>query len=741
MRPKLKSDTFFIPITTGVYVRNNEKSFTLKGKTLAAWLERLAPVLDGQYDLQDLCQGLPEEKRPIIEQLILTLAEQGCIKDTTSELPHTLSPAQLATYGPAITFIDYHRDSGAARFQRFLQTPLLAISSGEPLLALAHALLETGNHRISLLESGEATTSLTRLQEILQMLRAEQESTLDLQMADPDLWHNDSQLLQRCAASAMVLYFGRGDHLASVERLNTLCRQAAVPFVPALIWDDAIQIGPLCTPERPACWQCLWRRRRAAQGQPAYTADGQVLGQAAQEVRSPGKPAIGVSANLLAEACLTFCTQVDWQTLQEAYLLLETRHLQVVRHPLFPHPLCRVCSEQKPRTASAEALAHDLAYPAHPPDSQQRTPLQAWTDPQGGLFAHIEYAPYHQLPLTRCQVRVPLADYAPQAHPSSLPTVQACALDYPEAYSSAGRLAVAAYLESLADLRRACWGTWAQYHLHAIPPERIAGWLAGKHPARLAWVWGSKLVPGQQTVQGEPVLVPGAAVAVRSAWNFPQQEPLYSPEMPATGIATTWQEALADTLCRLDTFLDSSQEPALLTGQYATIPAHLYQHDQECRAYSQILQILAADVSLLDCPTVGGLPRVGAYLQGQWLGLFAHWHTLSAIGAALKQAVFSCQLTRTPGPEQAPPAPDTETAPRAAHTRLHLARLPQQQALRPSLAAATDYTGATVAMRAVCAQRAREIVVVPLPVDRTVKSLWPCALRVLALQTENEGKR
>ncbi|HXR65163.1 MAG TPA: hypothetical protein VN729_04530, partial [Ktedonobacteraceae bacterium] len=75
MRPKLKSDTFFIPVAEGVYVRNNEKSFTIKGKTLAAWLERLTPALDGRYDLQDLCGALPGEKRQVIEHLILKLAE------------------------------------------------------------------------------------------------------------------------------------------------------------------------------------------------------------------------------------------------------------------------------------------------------------------------------------------------------------------------------------------------------------------------------------------------------------------------------------------------------------------------------------------------------------------------------------------------------------------------------------------------------------------------------------------
>lgn len=742
MRPKLKSDTFVLPVAEGVYIRNNARSFTMRGKTLAAWIERLAPALDGQHDLQEICQALPQGKHQTIEQLILTLAEQGCIKDCAHDLPHTLSPAQLATYGPAITFIDYHTDSGAARFQRFLHTPVLAIGSGEPLLAIAHALLETGNREISLLESAEAITNTSRLYEILDVLRAEQDSALRLSMADPDLWHNDQRLRQACAASGMVLYCGRGDHLASIDRLNTICRQAGVPFVPALIWEDEIQLGPLCAPDRPACWQCLWRRRRAARGLAAYATDGQVLGQAPREVRLPGKPAIGVAANLLAEAFFTHSTQVDRDILHEAYLLLEMQHLQCVRHPLFPHPLCTVCSETEPRAATREALAGDigrLVRQPPPPAVDQRDLLEAWTDEEGGLFTRIDAAAYHQLPLTRCQVSVPLADDAPQP----LVCVQACALDYPEAYQSAGRLAVAAYAESLADERRACWGTYAQYSSHAIAPARLAGWCAHGPAGLLAWTWGMQLAPGQSSLQqGEPVLVPGAAVAPRSTWNGARGEPLFQPATPATGVGADWHEALADALQRLATLFDATDEPDPLTGETrATIPAELYHHDQECSAYQRILHILDARICLLDCSDACGLPRVGAYLQGRWLGFFAHWHTLSAMRAALKQAVFCIQVRRTPGPGDERPGAHIETEAVAARRSAHLARLTPRQALMPSLAEATDYAAAADALCTVFERRARDLVVVPLPVDRTVSSSWPCALRALVLRTENEGKR
>lgn len=740
MRPKLKSDTFFIPVDEGVYVRNNEKSFTIKGKTLATWLERLAPALDGQHDLQDLCEALPREKRQVIEHLVLKLAEQGCIKDTDHELSHTLSPALLEIYGPAITFIDYHTDSGAARFQRFLETPVLAIGSGERLLALAHALLETGNREISLLDTGESATDYARLQDLLQVLRSERDDELRLHILDAQIWNDEEQLERLCAATGMVLYFGSGDRLVPVDRLNFLCRQVSIPFLPALVWDDTIQIGPLCHPKRPACWQCLWRRRRAVQELPAYSPDGHVLGETEQEIRYPGKPAIGVTANILAEAFFTYCTQVDWQSLREAFLLLELNHLQNVRHTLFPHPLCTVCSAQRSfaeqRHAVLEEAAHLVKQEALPV-AEQSEHLVDWTDEEGGIFARLDYAEYHQLPLIRCQISVPLASNIPY----SLPRVQAAELDYPEAYRSAGRQAVAVYAESLADTRRICWGTYAQYASSAVRPERIFGWRENSSDSSLslAWTWGYKITCPASQASPVPVLVPAAAVVPRSSWNRQHGKLLFQFEVPATGVGATWYEALAEPLCKLSSSISAQTWPDVRVDQplYA-ITESLYQNDHECASYQKILQILRARVCLIDCTDNFGVPRISAYLDDKWLGNFSHWHSLCAIRSALKQAVLSLQIKRTPGPGDPPINAEDIVSPQQQAALP--ARISPLATLTPSLAAESDHAAAVTALCAAFEQQAWDILVVPLPVDRTVSSIWPYVLRVLALRKESRGR-
>ena len=742
MRPKLKSDTFFIPIDDGVYIRNNEKSFALKGKTLATWLERLAPVLDGQHDLQHLYEALPADKRPIINKLILMLVEQGCIKDASADKPHTLSPAMIDTYGPAITFIDYHTDSGAYRFQSFLNKAVLAIGSGESFLALAHALLETGNRMISLLDTGEAETNYERLQELLQVLQAERDHELRLNIIRTGAWHSEEQVEHLCATSTMVLYCNEGGSLARVDQLNTICQRVHVPFLPAVVLRNELHIGPLCRPDHTGCWQCYWRRWRAAQGLPPYAADGRLLVQEEQKKYTPGKPAIGIAANILAQEFFKYSTNVQWDTLEDNVYVLNLEDLQNVKHTLFPHPLCTVCHSQT-RFADQQAVVEEIIKLSQLTKAQtfasdaDGSLLEQWADVNSGIFSRIDDMDYYQLPLIRSQITVPLATNSMSL---TLPGVQAAGLDYAEVRMSAARQAVIYYLESLADERRACWGTYQQFCTNALQPERLFGWEGTQlvESPSLAWTWAIKLTDAIDSPLDfrsfTPLLIPGAAVAPRSRWNQYDNAQLFRQEIPATGVGTTWHETLADVLHRLSV----SIEPwPMQVEQLRPIAEAVYSADHLCTAYREMLDILHVQVFLVDCTGALGVPRIAAYLNGRFIGVASHWNTLCAIREALHSAVLAAQIKRTPGPgdqvekEQSDDHSCTDTA--------SFTKMSPQTTLAPSLADETDHTTAATNLYSRFKQQGWDIVVAPLLKDQTVHSVFPCTLRVLAVQQERKG--
>ena len=55
---KVKRDTFYLPDPEGgVYFRNNESSFRMKGGTIYQWIERLMPMF-GEQTMRELTEGL-----------------------------------------------------------------------------------------------------------------------------------------------------------------------------------------------------------------------------------------------------------------------------------------------------------------------------------------------------------------------------------------------------------------------------------------------------------------------------------------------------------------------------------------------------------------------------------------------------------------------------------------------------------------------------------------------------------
>ena len=58
-RLKVKRDTFYLPDQeSGVYFRNNESSFRMKGSTIYQWIETLIPMFNGEQTLGELTEGL-----------------------------------------------------------------------------------------------------------------------------------------------------------------------------------------------------------------------------------------------------------------------------------------------------------------------------------------------------------------------------------------------------------------------------------------------------------------------------------------------------------------------------------------------------------------------------------------------------------------------------------------------------------------------------------------------------------
>ncbi|HEY4033502.1 MAG TPA: hypothetical protein VGL94_06010 [Ktedonobacteraceae bacterium] len=84
MRPKLKADTFYTPVPDGVYFRNNQTSFRIKGKVIYRWVERLAPYLNSQHTLEEITEELDSERQAMVTDLVETLTTNHFLKDSST---------------------------------------------------------------------------------------------------------------------------------------------------------------------------------------------------------------------------------------------------------------------------------------------------------------------------------------------------------------------------------------------------------------------------------------------------------------------------------------------------------------------------------------------------------------------------------------------------------------------------------------------------------------------------------
>ena len=144
-RLKVKRDTFYLPDPEGgVYFRNNESSFRMKGGTIYQWIEKLMPMFNGEQTLGELTEGLTAPYRNRVYEIGETLFQNGFVRDVSQDRPHQLNAKVLEKYASQIEFIENFVDSGAYHFQEYRQTKVLVVGSGPILVSLATCINRIG---------------------------------------------------------------------------------------------------------------------------------------------------------------------------------------------------------------------------------------------------------------------------------------------------------------------------------------------------------------------------------------------------------------------------------------------------------------------------------------------------------------------------------------------------------------------------------------------------------------------
>ena len=434
MRLKVKRDTFYLPDPEGgVYFRNNESSFRMKGGTIYQWIEKLMPMFNGEQTMGELTEGLTGPYRNRVYEIGETLLQNGFVRDVSQDRPHELNKMILEKYASQIEFIENFVDSGAYHFQEYRQTNVLVVGSGSILVSLASALIESGLPKFDFLVTESIPTNRHRIYELIQNAR-KMDSEVEVREVPFEKGGHKSYWNQVVRSYDCILYVTQDGNENELRDLNNVCKEEGKIFLPAICLEQVGLSGPIIHPESDGCWESAWRRLH----QSAIQSD--------QKPNMVSSTTGALLANVIVFEFFKKVTGIAGST-NSIYLLdfetLEGEWLSFIPHPLVTSTSVaprlvedldlRIEQEGKRNNASHELLEY----------------FNGLTSEEIGIFHSWEERNLSQLPLAQCFVQAvnPLTS----GPADLLPEVICAGLTHEEAKRNAGLTGIEMYVSKWID--------------------------------------------------------------------------------------------------------------------------------------------------------------------------------------------------------------------------------------------------------------------------------------------------
>ncbi|MEU5208790.1 hypothetical protein [Streptomyces sp. NPDC020742] len=466
----MKSDVLYVPTGDGVHVFGAGVDLALRGRSAYQWLDRLAPHLDGSVELDALVGRLPQDKRQVVHALVDQLHAAGCLVDAGQDLPHGLTPRELAAYASEIAFIEYHGDSAARRFETYRNSNVGVVGSGPVFIALVCSALRSGVRSLRAVCTDAPGTHTERLAELTaEAALRDPEQTVTPAFLDQSAATRDESAWGGLVDQAdAVLHVADGTSVDRAVRLDALCQEAGALLVQGLVLDDIAWLGPP-GPD----WRSAWRRL-GARG--PFRPNAFLTGPAAAVVASYlGLAAFtaltGIADGAPSPADAGRMTRIDLETLRTS------------THAFLPHP-----ATVPARPETREEFTRRLERLGSTPPLDEATFSQRAArcfDPYVGVLCALDEREFTQVPLNVTEA-VP--------HTEGAAPVYGAGTDFAEARREGALRGLARYAAHHVDDRRlgaggAVWG-WAldEQRAEAVAASRV---FATDHEvgvaARLSW--------------------------------------------------------------------------------------------------------------------------------------------------------------------------------------------------------------------------------------------------------------
>lgn len=427
-RLKVKRDTFYLPEPNGgVYFRNNVSSFRIEGSGTYRWIEKLVPMFNGEYTLEQLTNGLPGPYRDRVYEMAEVLYANEYVRDLSQDLPHQLSDQHLKMYASQIEFVDNLVGSGAARFQNFRQATVLAVGSGSILNSLVSSLIKSGLTKFHVLITDEVTTNRQRLKELEEHARK-----IDPEVDIKEVPRQKEGWREIVKPFDSILYVSQEGEHEELRHIHAVCREEKRMFLPAICLQQAGLAGPLVHPDSEVCWETAWRRLHHSvvfkneQPPPFSNTSGSLL------------------ANVIVFELFKEITGVMELEQKNKIFLLNLETLEGNWRSLLPHPLVTkaISAEWVEDVESRIQIGQEKVE-----SGKLLLFFNQLTSEESGIFHIWEEGDLRQLPLAQCHVQA--VDPLSEGPAELMQDIVCSGLTHEEARREAGLTGIEMYVSRM----------------------------------------------------------------------------------------------------------------------------------------------------------------------------------------------------------------------------------------------------------------------------------------------------
>lgn len=622
-RLALRQDAYWVVSADGFHAFTNRGPVALGGAPIGTWVERLAPLLNGERTLAELTADLAPERRVLVERIVTLLAERGVLRETGDDESSSSGAGALDRYRAELAFVGWFRSSPARAFARHRGGSALVVGAGRLLAPVVGAGLRSGLRQVRTVVTSECPTDLEALEGEAERGRAgEPDQRCDWTLGGTAWADAAAVLLEDVDA---VLHVSDQPMAARAGLLEALCAQHGIPVAHALTDGDEVWCVPTgrVGVDRPA-WAAGWMRRAG------FARSRQVPGPRASADAA-------VVANQFVHDLLRFATGVRPPARRPQMTRIDMEDLRTSVHAFLPHPYASIPAQEEEGQFLARLAELDAGPGLTEQEFSQRA--TALVDGRLGVFGEMTEGDFAQLPLHVTQIS--LADPVGLGPRGGAPTlVTGAGPDFASARYRAVLRALAVYCSRMVDPRRLHdRGGAALAPRGSDPRETLDALRAGRLDAQ---VHSLDLAHGRV----RPLPAQHAFPALRGGSTSP---------MPPCGSAAaySWPKAVAAGLlahCRRLTVEEALASPVGFPPvDPATVPA-----DPVIERLLLLLAAVGEPFAIHDVTGTLGVPTFAFSLAGRTVAYCAAASAADALRDGLEQMLLSYQSRAHLQPAYAP---------------------------------------------------------------------------------------